>query len=269
MNTKSTVDYTFRHGGVVLTVPKSEPHTFYATYLANEWGLLRLRPGDAVLDAGANVGDFAILASQRVGPSGRVVAVEPSPVALKYLQRNLISNNARNVIVADVMLSGVGESTRVKRMGTYVVRASYDDPTSERMRTSTIDELLNGLSIDHIDVVKMDIEGAEASALRGAKFLERVRELCVETHSATLERQVLDILEEQGFQLQTYSRRNLYRSLLSNLVFHLPSFLGAELQTGGYATRRTLPAMVGRPEVPALSKRSEVRIYYARRGVSS
>jgi Protein-L-isoaspartate(D-aspartate) O-methyltransferase (PCMT) len=62
----------------------------------------RLRPGDVFVDVGANVGYFTVLASRLVGESGRVVAIEPSPLANTVLRRNVSDNGGENVRVENV-----------------------------------------------------------------------------------------------------------------------------------------------------------------------
>ena len=57
-----------------------------------------LRPGDTVIDVGANVGWYTLLASSRVGPSGQVVAFEPVPSALAFLRENVAANRLANVM---------------------------------------------------------------------------------------------------------------------------------------------------------------------------
>jgi predicted methyltransferase len=52
-------------------------------------GIIRLHPGDTVLDVGANVGSFGRVAASAVGPAGRVVCLEPLPLPYKALQLNL------------------------------------------------------------------------------------------------------------------------------------------------------------------------------------
>ena len=63
------------------------------------WTEAFLREGDLVLDVGANIGYFSLLASQAVGTTGTVVAVEPVPSIVTALKTNLAMNSAANVVV--------------------------------------------------------------------------------------------------------------------------------------------------------------------------
>ncbi|HEY6361439.1 MAG TPA: FkbM family methyltransferase, partial [Vicinamibacterales bacterium] len=61
------------------------------------WARALLRPGGRFVDAGANVGYFSLIAADRVGPEGRVFAVEPNPAAFAALQAHLAANRIAHV----------------------------------------------------------------------------------------------------------------------------------------------------------------------------
>lgn len=64
-----------------------------------------LRAGDLFVDAGGNIGWFAVVGSKLVGPSGRVLTFEPDPFNVRLLRRNLRLNKCRNVTLHPVALS--------------------------------------------------------------------------------------------------------------------------------------------------------------------
>ena len=61
-----------------------------------------LRPGGVFIDVGANIGYYSMLASRLVGPSGSVVAIEPSPTNFSELKRNIALNHALNIRAIDM-----------------------------------------------------------------------------------------------------------------------------------------------------------------------
>jgi len=152
-----------------------------------------LRPGMTVVDVGAHIGYYTRIFAQRVGPRGRVIAFEPHPLTFKILAGNLAS--CANVILVHEAASDrtgtamlydsnpdVGSSSlrldESKReyytqrlVGTEIApRAVAGLPTSTySVKTRTLDASLSLAGIDRVDVVKMDIEGAELAALRGMK----------------------------------------------------------------------------------------------------
>jgi len=145
----------------------------------NEFAFLDrvLRPGMVFVDVGANDGYYTLFAARRVGPSGRVVAAEPSSRERAHLQRNLGRNGLDNVSVvpaaigaavglADLHLAhGVhaGHNTLGSFAHDDVVRASL-----ERVPIEPLDAVIARLGLARVDFVKIDVEGAEARVIAGA-----------------------------------------------------------------------------------------------------
>ena len=141
-----------------------------------------LRPGMTVLDLGAHQGLYTLLASFRVGPSGKVISFEPSPRERKALRLHRILNRRSNVMIQGL---AVGEENMEADL--YVVKEatgfnSLRPPDVHgvtsmftlRVPVVRLDDWLADHQIDRVDFVKMDIEGGELAALRGAtQLLER------------------------------------------------------------------------------------------------
>ena len=128
-----------------------------------------LKPGSTVLDIGAHHGYFSLLAAKCVGPEGMIYAFEPAPENFKILKRNIELNHLTNVIPINKAVSD--KSTTLPfyfRRQTGVTGSLFatqqSDENTVPVECVTIDEHLDGKSVD---VVKMDIEGAEATALIG------------------------------------------------------------------------------------------------------
>lgn len=172
-----------RVGGATMDLDLTEyvqRRIFYGSYEPNEARLLRrfLRPGDAVLDVGANVGFFTLLASQAVGPSGRVVAVEPVPANATALERNLRLNDVTNVRVERVAvdsqpgvlhlglspdLAGDGERGRDATSGHYTAGGT---DLSHEVPAVMLDDVADAVG-RRLRLVKVDVEGLEERALAG------------------------------------------------------------------------------------------------------
>ena len=137
------------------------------------WFVKSVRPGDVVIDAGANVGYYTLLASKLVGPSGRVYAFEPDPTAFDILQRNVRLNGADNVVAEQKALSN--ENTTLKL---FIASDNKGDdriyqPENEQRRSIDVpavrlDDYLRG-KVEHVDFVKVDTQGAEYVILDGMK----------------------------------------------------------------------------------------------------
>jgi FkbM family methyltransferase len=154
-----------------------------------------LRPGDHVVDGGANLGYWTLAAASFVGPSGRVFAVEPVPATARALARNLEASGGGNVTLVQAALT--------TQPGEVVMNVFADDPvgllssvgmiegqalaSATRVRAIPLDALLAEHDARPV-LVKLDVEGSETAALRGAGALLSGPEppvLCCEWNEST------------------------------------------------------------------------------------
>ena len=132
-------------------------------------------PGGTVLDVGAHQGLFSLQAARAVGPSGRVLAIEPFPYNRALLERNLAANGLTWVSVVAAAAderegeSGLNVARRVTG-GQSLVFAS-DAGASVPVKTVTLDELLASRGIKAVDLLKIDVEGAWRRVFAGATKL--------------------------------------------------------------------------------------------------
>jgi FkbM family methyltransferase len=131
-----------------------------------------VHPGDIVLDCGANVGAFTREALRR--GAARVVAIEPGPWAVECLRRNFPEEIRSGRVV--VYPKGVWDHEDTLRLNippgmastAATVALTRATGTALTVPLTTIDRLVTDLSLDRVNFIKMDIEGAELNALRGA-----------------------------------------------------------------------------------------------------
>jgi len=133
-----------------------------------------VRPGDTVVDAGANIGLFTMLLSRLVGPTGFVHAFEPHPDTAGRLDRNVALNKATNVLVHETALWDANRDLTLYTCfepGLASLRP-YDGWTGSRtVRAERLDRIIP----DAPRLIKMDIEGSELTALKGCdKWLAKV-----------------------------------------------------------------------------------------------
>jgi len=136
-----------------------------------------MRAGDIVLDCGANVGTFT-RAALRMGVK-QVIAIEPSPKNLECLRRNFAAEIASSQVI--IYPKGVwdkdDELVLEENHETSAMDSVVKDKNSHagiRVPLTTIDKLVAELKLPRVDFIKMDIEGAERQALRGAANTLRV-----------------------------------------------------------------------------------------------
>lgn len=136
----------------------------------------RLQPGDVFVDVGANVGYYTLLGARLVGDragSGSVVAIEASADSCAVLRHNLSLNataNARpvNVAVSDRAETLVFYQEEAGNLGaTTIVRPAGRFVSSFDMRAESLQQILTRDEIARTRLIKIDVEGAEAAAVRG------------------------------------------------------------------------------------------------------
>ena len=129
------------------------------------------RPGMTVVDVGANLGYYSLLAARLVGPSGRVVALEPNSENCRLLLSSLRRSGLGNVqvlpVAADVEKGWAYYSTHVGSNGGLIDDGDLLTRPGVVVPTFRLDDLVAG----PVGLVKMDVEGAEGRVVRGATRL--------------------------------------------------------------------------------------------------
>lgn len=171
---------------------------FTGRYEPQETALAKaiLKPGMAFVDVGANWGYFTLLAAHRVGPLGRVVSLEPDPRMFAWLRNNLALNGLDHVVTLPVAAAAAEGTTALagydETSGNFGLSRLSDHPGSGpvfRVASCSLDGLLEGLAWPTVDLLKMDIEGAEGLALAGLErslTRRRIRRILLELHPAQL-----------------------------------------------------------------------------------
>lgn len=137
--------------------------------------------GDVCLDVGAHVGLFTTAMGRAAGPSGRVLSIEPSPDTRRLLAENIRRAGTENqtTILAHGLSDGDGTLALYEPSDAGDVGRRSLLPVGEpvfEIEVRTFDKVAAELGLDRLDVVKIDVEGAEASVLRGmSKTLSRLK----------------------------------------------------------------------------------------------
>ena len=197
-----------------------EPHL-------TRWIQRRLAPGDTFIDVGANIGYMSLLASQLVGDSGTVVAIEPSPTIVRALHGNLARNRADNVRVVDVAASDSHGRVKVFHgpHGNIGMTTTVDAVASKQgfrfeceVDSAPLSAILTADEMQSARLIKIDVEGAEWSVVGGmGEMLSSCRsdlEIMVEVNPEFLAQQekqpkdILSVFGNAGFHV--YSLENDY-----------------------------------------------------------
>ncbi|AXL89698.1 FkbM family methyltransferase [Streptomyces sp. CB09001] len=181
------------------------------------WLRRRLRPGDGFVDVGANIGVFSVLAARLVGDAGRVVAIEASPDVHRRLVENVRLNALGNIRALNAAVSDRPRTLTFALASSRNTGANsivpYDGPVESSFRTEArpLPELLDPAEIATARVIKIDVEGAEGSVVRGlAPMLGALRpdaEIAVEVAPERMARlgdrvdDLLAVMRDAGFHV--------------------------------------------------------------------
>jgi FkbM family methyltransferase len=189
--------------------------SFYGEYEALETRVVEetVRPDDVAIDIGANIGYFTLLCARRVGSGGRVYSFEPEPDNFDLLTRNVALNKYSNVTLEKKAVSDRAGDARfylsASNPGMHALHPQASPGVEIQVETITLDDYFSARD-RRVDVIKMDIEGAELGALRGMEGLlhdNRRISLLTEFVPAHLRAagsdpsDVLDFLTDRGFTI--------------------------------------------------------------------
>lgn len=238
-----------RVNGEWLRFPAAWSRYYPATYeeAKHRFLLRHCRAGTTVIDGGAHIGLFTVAMARAVGPEGSVLAFEPTP-------------STRAVLAATIALNDVGAtvSVRPEALSNATGRTTFhigpvpgtssnsvfepppEGPGSEReVPAVALDDLVPSLFAP-VSCIKLDIEGAELDALRGARaMIERFRPaLCVEVHPRALAAAgqdpgtLHDLLVDLGYELSAGSQPCLRAQFEQEQIFEFQAWCRGGLTAG-------------------------------------
>ena len=130
-----------------------------------------VKPGMTVIDIGANIGLYSVIAGRLVGDNGKVFSFEPENKNYEFLSNNIKANNLKNVLLNKTAISNEKSTKNLflfsENTGSYSLVDNRKTNISIPVQTDTLDNILKQQSINRVDVIKMDIEGAEYMAFEG------------------------------------------------------------------------------------------------------
>lgn len=175
-------------------VPESlEDHKCYYQFKSDE----------TVLDIGAGIGGLTIPLAKKVK---KIVAIEPEPTNVTYLQANITKNRLKNVRVVEKAVWNCRKTLKL-HIGSIFSHSLVCGMKEKdiKVQGDTLDNIISEFGVEKIDFAIMDVEGAEIEALEGARnLLSTIKGLAVETHirdEKITTPEVKQILEMQGLKV--------------------------------------------------------------------
>lgn len=129
-----------------------------------------VKEGMTVVDIGANIGYYTLLAARLVGPQGKVYAFEPSQENFALLSRNVEANGYKNVVLVPKAVCERSGTARLRldreSSGNHSLSGIRGEGASAEVETVSLDDFFSSVH-ERIDVIKIDAEGAEVAILQG------------------------------------------------------------------------------------------------------
>ena len=199
------------------------------------------KQGDVVVDLGANIGRYAIIASRRVGTNGKVIAIEAHPRNCEIINRNIKLNGLNNVIALNYAAYSKETKLRLytpdEELGYtmhHSIMFNYLSPRFNmekeegkyvEVNANTLDNLLeqNGIRPENVNWIKIDVEGAEYEVLRGAhNVLSNSNDLTliIEVHGSNNNnkyKSIIELLDLYHFKIKfekTYVGGDVYKHVI-------------------------------------------------------
>jgi FkbM family methyltransferase len=173
-------------------------------------------PGDIVVDVGAHIGLYTLIAAKRVGSSGKVIAIEPDPDNCNLLKRNIELNRLTNVTILEraafssdskLKLYLPGKERGFTKLSTTMANRATTENFLE-IDASTLDHLMLMQGITQVNWIKIDVEGAELEVLKGATVTLSASKniaLLVEVHNVNdidLHSAIVKFLQPYEFRIE-------------------------------------------------------------------
>jgi FkbM family methyltransferase len=134
-----------------------------------------LHPGDVVIDIGAHIGYYTLIAAKIVGNAGKVFAFEPNERNFKLLQKNVKENGYKNVVLINKAVTKKSGSIKLyinnQNTGDHRIYDSQDNRKAVTVQTISLNDFFKNKNnlpfMKKVSLIKMDIQGSEVEALKG------------------------------------------------------------------------------------------------------
>lgn len=175
-----------------------------------------VRPGMCVLDVGANIGLYSAIAARKVGPGGRVIAMEPDAANCSFIERTKERNGLTNLVIIEKAAGQMCGDTFLYLCETNTADHRIYDVDQSRVKVpikmATLDSVVSELGIPQIDVLKIDTQGFEFFVAQGMRQLvEQNRDIRILmefwpwglTKSGGSPLQLLEFFSARGFAISS------------------------------------------------------------------
>lgn len=180
----------------------------------------QVKSGDIVAEMGAFRGYYTLYLAQKVGPNGRVIAIEPIPDNIEYLRKNISANKLDNVTIVPKGVWHENDKKVFQRKSSDYQSGSiditYEDQEELAIEVNTLDKILIDNKVDKVDLMLIQLNGAEHEALEGllnispthlsiaARYDKSQRDIALE---------IQNLLKQRGYNTKTLQEKFVYAQL--------------------------------------------------------
>lgn len=171
----------------------------------------RLHPNFTFLDIGSNVGAYSVFVAKNAGPNARVVAVDPNAIVLKRLAFNAAANGLANILAVQAGIADMDgemefalEETNMGGSSLQLDREARGGKTIFKVPVRTLAGLVSEAGFDHVDAIKIDVEGFEDKVL--IPYLSSVprslypNSVILEANVGSWQADLIGVLKNAGYQ---------------------------------------------------------------------
>ena len=173
-----------------------------------------LRPGDVVLEIGANIGYYMLLESQIIGSQGKIYCLEPVPQNVALLRKNIQINNLTNVEVYQLAAGGVNKTETIfipshRNRSSLLPTQDLECKNKLTIQVTTMDEFLQDK--EKPNFIRMDVEGYELEVLKGMEKLLKSShplKIAIEVHPILKSdtEKLFRLMKKNGFRISCVTR---------------------------------------------------------------
>ena len=165
--------------------------------------------GKLFVDVGANLGRYEVLLGKNYE---RIIAIEPSPENISFLKRNVANAKVRNIEFLQCAVSSQNGNATLfygEHCGAHTLMNADLNAEGLQVKTITLDTLLK--REDNVDLVKVDVEGAEWEVLEGSKeVLPKIKRWVVEVHNLEQKERMAKWFEDKGYSITWLDIKHVY-----------------------------------------------------------